>query len=300
MFNDYKIWYQLYRLLPNKVVDVIFTVYTAIQLYILGARYVLKEINRKISTKVRKLTSDEPDIPNDLSGYVSIVTGGSRGIGLSVAKDLYRRGATVIVTSSAQSEAERDRVAEEICASVTASIPGGNVYVWQIDFREMSTVCDFVARFNSQFQSLDILINNAGVMFVQQNYTVDGFEYHYQINYLCHFLLTWLLLPAMNRAKKSTTARVVNVSSSTHYPRCLFIDDLQSNHSPYSPFHAYAQSKLCQIMATYQMASWFENNSNEYRVLVNTLHPGVAMTGLYQNVWWVKIFPKLAELLFRV
>src|SRR5690606_16567298 len=97
------------------------------------------------------------------------------------------------------------------------------------------------------YRSLDILINNAGVMFVDQNYTGDGFEYHYQINYLSHVLLTWLLMPALDRANRDRPARIVNVSSSTHYPRCLFIDDLQARRSPYSPFHAYAQSKLCQI-----------------------------------------------------
>lgn len=296
--NDYKVWLLLYQWLPTKLVDLVFTIFTAIQLYLLGARYVVKEIRRKLSSKVRKLSSNEPDIPNDLSGYVAIITGGSRGIGLSVAKDLYRRGATVIVTSSAKSEDERVRVEQEIRDSTEK--PVGEAFVWPIDFRDMSTVCDFVVRFNQKFSSLDILINNAGVMFVDRNLTPDGYESHYQINYLSHFLITWLLLPALNRANKSTPARIVNVSSSTHYPRPIFIDDLQALRSPYSPFHAYSQSKLCQIMGTYYMSDWFKEQKDQYRILVNTLHPGVAMTGLYQYVWWVRIFPKLAEILFRV
>ena len=136
-------------------------------------------------------------------------------------------------------------------------------------------------------------------MYVDQAYTVDGFEMHYQINYLSHTLLTWLLLPALNRANKSSPSRIVNVSSSTHYARDLFLEDLQSLDSPYSPFHAYAQSKLCVLMLTYYLADWLSNHKDQYHVLVNTLHPGVVNTRLYQNVWWVKRFPKAAELLFR-
>lgn len=299
--NDYLLWHLLYQVpLPSRFIDVLFTVYTAIQLYILGAIYVVKEIHRKFSSSVRKLTPDEPDIPNNLLKYVAIVTGGSRGIGLSVAKDLYRRGCTVIITSSATAEGERRKVADEVRHSVTPTVPGGRVLVWWVDFRQLSTVADFAARFSRTFASLDILVNNAGVMFVEKAYTGDGFEYHYQINYLSHALLTWLLMPVMHRANKVSPARVVNVSSSTHYPRSLFIEDLQSLKTPYSPFHAYAQSKLCQVMFTYFMADWLKKHQGEYRVLVNSLHPGVAKTGLYQHVWWVKIFPRIARLLFRV
>lgn len=335
MLNDYLLWHLLYKVLPHRLIDLIFTVYTAIQLYILGAIYVVKEINRKFSSSVRKLGPNEPDIPNDCTNLVAIVTGGSRGIGLSVAKDLYDRGATVIVTSSSNSEEERDKLAQLIRTNVDKEEDeqcrrrrrmirsshsqhhrqhNGTVHVWEIDFRRLSSVCDFVSRFNRHYDSLDLLINNAGVMFVNKSYTIDGFESHYQINYLSHALLTWLLMPALDRSKTNSNsgngggggARVVNVSSSTHYPRCLFIDDLQSLETPYSPFHAYAQSKLCQVMLTYYISDWLNGVANDhdrtrkrFRVLVNTLHPGVAKTGLYQHVWWVKIFPRIARLLFR-
>ena len=294
--NDYNFWRIVCKILPLSCADLIFTIYTAIQLYILGAIYVVKEIQRKVSSKIRKLGPHEPDIPDDLSGYVTIVTGGSRGIGLSVSRDLYRRGATVIVTSSAGSENELKQISAEITEDVPKS--NGAVVVWPIDFRHMNSVCEFVARFNREYKTLDILVNNAGVMFVDRAYTVDGYEYHYQINYLAHVLLTWLLMPALSRSPHQ--ARVVNVSSSTHYPRPAFLDDLQSRHTPYSPFHAYAQSKLCQIMFTYHVAELLKHSKQYNRVLINSLHPGVAKTGLYQHVWWVKMFPRIAGLLFRV
>ncbi|KAI7693652.1 Dehydrogenase/reductase SDR family member on chromosome X [Sarcoptes scabiei] len=252
--NDYKLWRLLYQFLPEKFCQTLFTIITLVQLYLLGARYVLKEIRRRLSSKVRKLSEHEPDIPDHLPNKIAIVTGGSRGIGLSVARDLYRRGCTVIVTSSAATENERENIADEV----------------------------------RQYQPL-----------LDRN-RPDGFEHHYQINYLSHVLLTWLLMPALNRRSSTDPpARVVNVSSSTHYPRNLFIDDLQSQKTPYSPYHAYAQSKLCQIMFTYYLSDWLKQSGDFPNILVNSLHPGVAMTGLYQNVWWVKLFPQLAEFLFR-
>lgn len=301
--NDYKLWRLLYQFLPEKFCQTLFTIITLVQLYLLGARYVLKEIRRRLSSKVRKLSEHEPDIPDHLPNKIAIVTGGSRGIGLSVARDLYRRGCTVIVTSSAATENERENIADEVrqYQPLLDRNRPGEILVWPIDLREMSSVFEFVVRFNNQFDHLDYLINNAGVMFVQKNYTEDGFEHHYQINYLSHVLLTWLLMPALNRRSSTDPpARVVNVSSSTHYPRNLFIDDLQSQKTPYSPYHAYAQSKLCQIMFTYYLSDWLKQSGDFPNILVNSLHPGVAMTGLYQNVWWVKLFPQLAEFLFRV
>lgn len=302
-FNDYCLWHLAYRHFPSKVVDHIFRAVTCVQLYFLGARYLLKEVYRKMSPSVRKLAiAGEPDIPDNIRGFVVIVTGGSRGIGLSAAKDFYRRGAAVIVTSSVADEQERERMAKSFRDSVEPTVDGGHIAVWQIDFRDFGTVCNFAARFNKTYRQLDVLVNNAGVMFVEQQYTADGYEHHYQINYLSHALMTWLLMPALSAS--IVPARIVNVSSSTHFPRPAFLDDLQSVHTPYSPFHAYAQSKLCQIMLTYYMADWFESGAaaaaDYSHILVNCLHPGVAKTELYVNVWWVKMFPALARLLFRV
>lgn len=298
--SDYKFWAFLFQFVPHVLLEFIFTLYTAFQLYILGAEYLIREVHRKYSSSVRKLTDNEPDIPNDLSGQVVIVTGGSRGIGLCAAKFMYTRGATVIVTSSVSEEKERDRMAQSFRDSVkSVLVPGGSLVVWPVDLRDFSSVIDLVVRFNQTYKQLNVLVNNAGVMFCDKHYTVDGFEYHYQINYLSHVLLTWLLMPAL-QASSPNKARVVNVSSSTHFPRTVFIDDMQSVRTPYSPFHAYAQSKLCQIILTFYMADWLKSNDKYTNILVNTLHPGVAKTELYQHVWWVKMFPRLASLLFRV
>lgn len=298
--SDYLLWHTLYSYLPHLLVKWIFFVFTTVQLYWLGIKYLLVELHRRFSSNVRKLRPDDPDIRNDLRNYVAIVTGGSMGIGLNVAKELYRRGCIVVITAfEFHSKEERHQFATNICESVVELVNGGSVHVYDIDLRDLSSVCDFVTYFNDHFDHLDILINNAGVMYVKQTYTVDGFEWHYQVNYLSHVLLTWLLMPALNRANKEKPARIVNVSSSTHYARDLFVKDLQSLNSPYSPFHAYAQSKLCVLMFTYYLADWLAERTEQYHILVNTLHPGVANTALYQNVWWVNRFPCLAKFLFR-
>ena len=297
--SDYLVWHTLYRYLPHMLVKWVFFVFTTVQLYWLGTKYLLVEFHRKFSNSVRKLSPNEPDIPNELHGHIAVVTGGSMGIGFNVAKELYRRGCTVVVTAFNLTKDERRKVADKIRQTRYKKIPGGTVHVFDIDLRDLSSVCHFVDQFNAQFSHLDILVNNAGVMYVDQAYTVDGFEWHYQINYLSHALLTWLMLPALNRAGKLKPSRIVNVSSSTHYARDLFLKDLQSKNSPYSPFHAYAQSKLCVLMLTYYLAEWIADRKDQYNVLVNTLHPGVVNTHLYQNVWWVKRFPKVAQIMFR-
>ncbi|CAG2108959.1 unnamed protein product [Medioppia subpectinata] len=138
-------------------------------------------------------------------------------------------------------------------------------------------------------------------MFAPKKFTDDGFESHFQVNYLGHCLLVWALMPVMAASAQrcGQRSRVVNVSSSTHYARDLCLNDLQSEEI-YSPFHSYAQSKLCQIMFTFSLNHWFATHQQygQY-VSVNALHPGVALTELYTNVWWVKIVPSLARALFR-
>ena len=295
--NDYRLWTFLYRWLPQGFVERLFVVYTFIQLYWLGVKYLLVELHRYLSTSVRILTPNDPDIPNDLQDYIAIVTGGTQGIGLCVARDFVRRGCTVVVTAFDLTPTEQDKVIKLI----QDDHQRGSIHVFDIDLRDISSVCSFVNRFYSKFDRLDILVNNAAVMYVPQNYTKDGFEYHYQINYLSHTLLIWLLMPALNRAGKKKPARIVNVSSSTHFARDLFLDDLQVRSSPYSRFHSYAQSKLCVLMNTYFLANWLskEPNNQQYHILVNAIHPGVVNTPLYQNVWIVRRYPLIGRLLFR-
>ena len=288
--------------------EFIFVLWTAIHLYILGAIYVLKELNRKyyLVSTVRHLKHDDKDLPKRLDGRVAIITGGSRGIGLEAAIVLLKKGCHVIIASSASPDAVPQLI-KRILAKVEEQNSDnekiGKLEIWRLDLMSLKSVQQFVDKFrSSDVKDLNYLINNAAIMFAPKKITEDGFESHFQVNYLGHCLLIWCLLPVMIKSaqKCGQRSRIVNVSSSTHYARDLCLKDLQSEQI-YSPFHSYAQSKLCQIMFTFSLNDWFVKHHNLSNYLtVNALHPGVALTELYENVWWVKLLPWLARALFRV
>ncbi|XP_054163158.1 dehydrogenase/reductase SDR family member on chromosome X-like [Oppia nitens] len=287
--------------------ELVYVMWTAIHLYILGAIYVLKELNRKtqIISSVRHLSTDDTDLPKRLDNKVAIITGGSRGIGLEAAIVLLLKGCHVIIASSANPKT-LNQLTNTILATVnqqnTRKEKIGKLEIWRLDLLSIKSVQQFVDKFHSSdVKNLHYLVNNAAIMFAPKKVTDDGYESHFEVNYLGHCLLIWALMPVMVASAKrcGQRSRVVNVSSSTHYARDLRINDLQSEDI-YSPFHAYAQSKLCQIMFTYSLNDWLATHpmSGQY-ITVNSLHPGVALTELYTNVWWVKMLPALARALFR-
>ncbi|XP_062484672.1 dehydrogenase/reductase SDR family member on chromosome X isoform X5 [Pezoporus occidentalis] len=125
----------------------------------------------------------------------------------------------------------------------------------------------------------------AGVMLVPERKTEDGFEEHFGLNYLGHFLLTNLLLDKLRQSgTHSHNARIITVSSATHYVGKLHLSDLQSRCS-YSPHGAYAQSKLALVLFTYQLQHLLAANGSH--VTANVVDPGVVNTELYKHVFWV-------------
>jgi len=290
------------------MIELLFVMWTALHLYILGAVYVLKELNRKyqLFSAVRHLSSDDKDLPKRLDGKVAIITGGSRGIGLEVAKILLVKGCHVIILSSAKPDIAKQlttKIVQKLKEQNNTDEKIGKLEIWHLDLMSLESVRLFVEKFHSSgIENLNYLVNNAAIMFAPKKMTADGFESHFQVNYLGHCLLIWSLLPLMVKSAKKCgqQSRIVNVSSSTHYARNLSLNDLQLQKI-YSPFHAYAQSKLAQIMFTFSLNEWLSRNpeTGDF-VTVNSLHPGVALTELYENVWWVKIVPWLARALFRV
>uniref|UniRef100_A0A8D2QH23 Dehydrogenase/reductase (SDR family) X-linked n=1 Tax=Zonotrichia albicollis TaxID=44394 RepID=A0A8D2QH23_ZONAL len=134
-------------------------------------------------------------------------------------------------------------------------------------------------------QVLPLLFPSAGVMLVPERKTEDGFEEHFGLNYLGHFLLTNLLLDTLKQSgTHSHSARIITVSSATHYVGKLHLNDLQSRCS-YSPHGAYAQSKLALVLFTYRLQHLLTANGSH--VTANVVDPGVVNTELYQHVFWV-------------
>ncbi|EHH25613.1 Dehydrogenase/reductase SDR family member on chromosome X, partial [Macaca mulatta] len=152
------------------------------------------------------------------------------------------------------------------------------------DLASMMSIRDFVQKFKMKKIPLHVLVNNAGVMMVPQRKTRDGFEEHFGLNYLGHFLLTNLLLDTLRESgSPGHSARVVTVSSATHYVAELNMDDLQSS-ACYSAHAAYAQSKLALVLFTYHLQRLLAAEGSH--VTANVVDPGVVHTDLYQHVFW--------------
>ena len=200
-----------------------------------------------------------------MQGRTVLITGGNSGIGFETALALATAGATVVFTSR---DPHRGEHAVDEIRRRTSVQP----HLMQLDLASFASIRAFAAGFLERFDSLHVLINNAGVILSKRTETEDGFETTFGVNHLGHFLLTHLLL---DRIKASAPARIVNVASRAHrYARSgLDFDDLQSTRS-YSGLGAYNRSKLANIYFTRELARRLQGTG----VTVNALHPGVVAT----------------------
>lgn len=204
----------------------------------------------------------------DLKGKIMLVTGATNGIGRVTARELARLGAQVTLLSR---NAEKcARVAEEIRRDT-----GTPVDYLAADLSTLEGIARAAEAFKQRQRRLDVLVNNAGGVFIRRSVTADGLEMTFALNHLAYFLLTGLLLDVL---KQSAPARVVNVSSGLHMRAHLDFDDLQYARR-YSGFQAYGRSKLANVLFTYELARRLAGSG----VTVNCLHPGYVNTGLSLN-----------------
>ncbi|XP_060754979.1 dehydrogenase/reductase SDR family member on chromosome X isoform X2 [Neoarius graeffei] len=168
-----------------------------------------------------------------------------------------------------------------------------------LDLASLKSVRRFVQRFKARGLPLHTLVNNAGVMLVPERKTEDGFELHFGLNYLGHFLLTNLLLDVLRESgQNGRCSRVITVSSATHYGGRLDLNDLQGRLC-YCSHGAYSQSKLALVLFTYHLQDrlWAQGDP----VTANAVDPGMVDTDLYQNLCFPAQLAKkpVAKLLFR-
>jgi NAD(P)-dependent dehydrogenase (short-subunit alcohol dehydrogenase family) len=215
------------------------------------------------------------DIPS-LSGKRVIITGANSGIGYHAALKLARKGAHVVLAC-------RDRQrGEAALARLHADSPGTITELAIIDLASLASVRDFAEKELAQHRPLHILINNAGVMAPPKRLqTADGFELQFGTNVLGHFLLTALLMPALEQAaaESAERPRIVTLASIAHKRGHLNFDDLQSTKS-YSPMRAYQQSKLANLMFSFELDRRLRAANSH--VMSVAAHPGVANTNLFQ------------------
>ena len=210
------------------------------------------------------------DIPGQ-SGRTAVVTGASGGIGLEAARELARRGATVIL--ACRDLAKAGRAADQIRAE--AGRP--SVRVVRLDLARMASVREAADEIRSGCPRLDLLINNAGVMSPPWQRTEDGFELTLAANHLGHFALTGLLLDRLLAAPGS---RIVTVSSIGHTEGVMHFDDLHFERG-YNASHAYWQSKLANLLFTYELHSRLAAAGAD--VIAIAAHPGVVRTDLWRT-----------------
>ncbi len=207
----------------------------------------------------------------DLSGRTALVTGASAGIGLEIARVLAAHGALVVLACRDAGKAER------AAGQIRAANPAARLEVAGLDLARQASVRAAAAEIRSRYRRLDLLINNAGVMEPPYERTEDGFELTLATNHLGHFALTGLVL---DRLLATPGSRVVTMSSQGHWEGVMNFDDLQSEHD-YRPDTAYYQSKLANLLFTYEL----DRRLRAAGAPVSALgaHPGVVRTDLFRT-----------------
>lgn len=194
----------------------------------------------------------------DLTGTVVVVTGASSGIGAATARALAGTGARVVLAVRDAAKGER------IAATMT-----GDTEVRSLDLEDLASVRAFAAAWTGP---IDILINNAGIMLVPEARTADGFERQMGTNHLGHFVLTNLLLPHI-------TGRIVTVASNAHARGHLDLDDLNWRTRPYDTSQAYSDSKLANLLFTFELQRRLSAAGSDVRAMA--VHPGMVRTNLF-------------------
>lgn len=212
------------------------------------------------------------DVP-DQTGRVAVITGSNTGIGYHTAEILAGHGALVVL---AVRDLEKGNAAAK---RINSASPQARVEVQELDLSSLASVREAAAAVGTAHPRIDLLINNAGVMYTPKQRTVDGFELQFGVNHLGHFALSGLLLPRMMRVKRS---RVVTVSSMAHrIMAAIHFDDLQWEHG-YNRISAYGQSKLANLMFTYELQRRLA--AKRRSTIAVAAHPGTANTELTRHL----------------
>jgi NAD(P)-dependent dehydrogenase (short-subunit alcohol dehydrogenase family) len=218
---------------------------------------------------------------------ICLITGANSGIGKATALGLAKMNVTIVMLC-------RNKETGEIAQNEIINESGNsNVDLILCDLSSQQQIRKFVDEFKQKYQSLHVLINNAGIMAARRNLCVDGFEMNFAVNHLGPFLLTNLLLDVL---EKSAPSRIVNVSSAAHRMAKIDFDDLQCENKKHRLFRVYGKSKLAFMLFTYELSRKLEGTG----VTVNAVHPGMINTNLGREMskfsqWFGKLIFKSPE-----
>ena len=209
------------------------------------------------------------DIP-DQSGRVAIVTGANTGLGYETAAALAAKGARVVL---AVRNLDKGRAAADL---IVRAHPGADVALQELDLTSLASIERAANEVRADHDQIDLLINNAGVMMTPKSATTDGFELQFGTNHLGHFALTARLL---DRLLSTPLSRIVTLSSGGHKVGRIRFDDLQSEKR-YSRIGAYGQSKLANLLFTYEL----QRRLRDTDTIAVAAHPGASRTELDRYV----------------
>ena len=205
-------------------------------------------------------------------GKLAVVTGATGGLGYQTAIRLAQAGAEVVLTGRNEAKGR------EAVSKIRNQFPDAKISFDVLDLANLASVTDFARRFATAHSSLDLLINNAGVMALpNRQTTADGFEMQFGTNYLGHYALTAQLLPLLRRAHQP---RVVSLSSIAHRTGFIQFSDLQGERF-YSAWKAYNQSKLAMLMFALELQR--RSDAAGWNLISTASHPGWARTDLFAN-----------------
>lgn len=199
-----------------------------------------------------------------------VITGSNAGIGLAIARQTALRKQRVILACRNSSKAEASR------RDLQAAAPDAEILARPLDLSSFDSIRDFAASLQSEFTSVHALVNNAGLMPWSEEYTREGFEMQFGVNYLGHFLLTHLLLPVL---AKPAEARIVHVSSLGHYPGRINFRTFRGRRFYALGIPAYAQSKLANVLFSHELSLRLPHH-----ITSNAVHPGFVDSEFFRNI----------------
>jgi NAD(P)-dependent dehydrogenase (short-subunit alcohol dehydrogenase family) len=208
---------------------------------------------------------------DEMKGKTVLITGATNGIGKLTALELAKKSAEVVIVG--RNPTKTSQVVQQIKQNSGNPSVDGLV----ADLSSTAQIRQLAQDYHQKYLHLNILINNAGGIFANRMVTADGYEYTFALNHLAYFTLTNLLLDVL---LADAPSRIINVSSRSHEGAVLNFGDLQNEqHYSYGGYRAYGQSKLANLLFTYELARRLAGTG----VTVNALHPGTVATGFGEN-----------------
>ena len=214
-----------------------------------------------------KKTSWTPSDIHNLEGKTVFITGANSGLGYYTAKALAEKNAHVVLACRTLEKANA------AIGKLKSIIPNGKFSPVELDLADLNNVCELGSKFSNEFENLDLLINNAGIMHPPKTLSAQGYEIQFAVNHLAHMLLTLKLLPLIERKEKS---RIVTVTSGAQFFGKVGWNNLKAENY-YNKWESYANSKLANVIFALELNEQLEHKN----ILSLAAHPGIAKTNLF-------------------